>query len=1123
MIAKKRDILNLKYMEAYHSYEKASNEDDREAYLNQMRQFVREAAENEGFHNTIPEQTIAYKLRISRIPMKTVKVYKVFTLSDDGAPTALFISGTEKLPKGVWLDARDAFHFTAKNGNDYVPSTQNPYTDGGKTGASIEIPSEEVRAELIRRGFLPKGSRAKKVTALAYRPGWHAGTLPFFPQGGRKAPKGSPYPMIHRYNQVVFECEIAADVDYTEIARSQKKALTKDGHLNLARTDLQYMPQNGFYYYATNPLTQNNPNLGAWTISGSIKINRALTQEECDVILEDHDMRPQAWEQGILQLDSLGYTGDESEAVRKTLAPITYDDEGNVIPLSQRFNASVQDVRYQERIGSEAIHRVEGLAPSEDEQELKKSLGEDGKRVYEKMASVLSKGNEAVKNAASVGAAILASHAKAWSKAETAAGRKQSAEDYMRSVEVVANAGSTEAEDLGEVVRRWNRLIDEYASSDKEIWRRDRDQEHIPVMKIPLVLQMLDVPFEDIKIFGSFFAHSVNQHTHPGMTLDILRQIPKQIIDPLMVVRGNKPDTYVFVIEVQDNNGATVVVPIEINKEILGQVSSENFINSAYGKTKGANKDQPAFGWFKARIESRDVLYCNKNKSLKYFRSCEGVFPVASELTEALSTFIVSEDFRNVKTEEDLARIKRELPTRYQMAWHGSPYLFDAFDMNHIGSGEGAQSQGYGIYVSRYKNTASFYYESFKKTRGEAHIYKVDIPSTKEMIVSRRSLRSQTPFVKHAIQSAYEDLTKEQRSRYDNAFGASRDVQDPDIDIYACFAWALGDGIRKEVTEEEALLRFVKRLPRPIDGDPQAASLYLKEHGIKGLAYKTYRDGWSYVVFDDEAIRILEREQQRKGVMQGRTDFLTNGKRIVNLFENADETTFLHEVAHVMYDDLKKISELDEVAEKDLKTIDEWAEWNPGQIEEYRGTAWEKEFIRRDEAIRVAIKSENTAAEQALRAEWREERFARGFERYLEKGKAPTHVLQCVFDRAKRIFQNAYAAFRGNGGRPSPAVEGVMNRLLLSARKKETHEPITSQNRDDIVFEAMKILSKNVQRTEKEATKMRREFNHIIKGFTEVQDFLTYVKKNKTEICREMGFNQSARPDRNKESIKAVR
>lgn len=143
-----------------------------------------------------------------------------------------------------------------------------------------------------------------------------------------------------------------------------------------------------------------------------------------------------------------------------------------------------------------------------------------------------------------------------------------------------------------------------------------------------------------------------------------------------------------------------------------------------------------------------------------------------------------------------------------------------------------------------------------------------------------------------------------------------------------------------------------------------------------------------------------------------------------------------------------------------MKTIDEWAEWKTGQIDEYRGTAWEKEFIRRDVAIRVAIKSENTAAEQALRAEWREERFARGFERYLEKGKAPTHVLQGVFDRAKRIFQNAYAAFRGNGGRPSPAVEDVMNRLLAFHPKKEKHKPITSQNKDDVVFEAMKILSK---------------------------------------------------------------
>ena len=167
MDKKDRTRLNHAYMETYKAYKKATEEDQKEALLETMRTIVQHAAEGEGFQNTIPEQTSAYKLRVAGIPKKTVKVYKVFTLSDDGAPTALFISGTEKLPKGVWLDARDAFHFTAKNGRDYVPRTQNPYTDGGKTGASIEIPSDTVREELIARGFLQKGSKAKKITALA--------------------------------------------------------------------------------------------------------------------------------------------------------------------------------------------------------------------------------------------------------------------------------------------------------------------------------------------------------------------------------------------------------------------------------------------------------------------------------------------------------------------------------------------------------------------------------------------------------------------------------------------------------------------------------------------------------------------------------------------------------------------------------------------------------------------------------------------------------------------------------------------------------------------------------------------------------------------------------------------
>lgn len=332
--------------------------------MDKVREMIRKAAEEKGFTNAIPEQASSYITRSKAAPKNTIKVYKVFTVAPDGSPTALFVSSTTKLPMNVWLDAVDTYHFKADNGKEYVPSTQNPYTKGGKTGASVTIPNEQVRSELVERGYLSKDSKAAKITALAYRPGWHAGDLPFFPQGGKQ---GNPrltnsgnvnkafnpdiqetaYENIHRYNQVVFECEMAADTNYTEIAQNQEKAKTKSGSVNQRNADLQYMPTDGFYYYTTNPTISEK---GKWAISGSLKINRALTQQECDDILSKNGFKPQEWEGGTLDLEKLGYTGETYDAARKTLAPITYDDDGNVIPISERFNKDIKDIRYSKDV-----------------------------------------------------------------------------------------------------------------------------------------------------------------------------------------------------------------------------------------------------------------------------------------------------------------------------------------------------------------------------------------------------------------------------------------------------------------------------------------------------------------------------------------------------------------------------------------------------------------------------------------------------------------------------------------------------------------------------------------------------------------------------------------------------
>lgn len=300
-------------------------------------ELVMEEASMKLAENPMPEVTDAYSVSHEQEPEATIKVYKVFTLDKDGDPSALFVSGKDKLPMGVWLNAQDTWHFTAANGKDYVPSTRNPNGRGGKTGSSVLIPNDQVRKDLIQRGFLPDGSKAKYITALAYRPGWHAADLPYFPQGGKQDPE-SNYGNVHRSNQVVFECEFSANRDYTETARSQTKAYNGEGKFVARNADLQYMPKDGYYQYTTNQFLKDEDK-GHWYIGGAMKINRALTQEECDTILKENGKAVQEWENDILDLKKLNYATISSK-VKPVLAPVMYDETGKMIPLSRRFEDS---------------------------------------------------------------------------------------------------------------------------------------------------------------------------------------------------------------------------------------------------------------------------------------------------------------------------------------------------------------------------------------------------------------------------------------------------------------------------------------------------------------------------------------------------------------------------------------------------------------------------------------------------------------------------------------------------------------------------------------------------------------------------------------------------------------
>ena len=58
---------------------------------------------------------------------------------------------------------------------------------------------------------------------------------------------------------------------------------------------------------------------------------------------------------------------------------------------------------------------------------------------------------------------------------------------------------------------------------------------------------------------------------------------------------------------------------------------------------------------------------------------------------------------------ENLAAPRTLRPQAGAIVWHGSPYRFDKFDASKIGTGEGAQAYGHGLYLAESPDVAKSY------------------------------------------------------------------------------------------------------------------------------------------------------------------------------------------------------------------------------------------------------------------------------------------------------------------------------------------------------------------------------------------------------------------------------
>ena len=239
-----------------------------------------------------------------------------------------------------------------------------------------------------------------------------------------------------------------------------------------------------------------------------------------------------------------------------------------------------------------------------------------------------------------------------------------------------------------------------------------------------------------------------------------------------------------------------------------------------------------------------------------------------------------------------------------------------------------------------------------------------------------------------------------------------------------------------------------------LSDDPEYASRLLNEYGIKGITYYGQSDGRCFVVFDEDAIEILDRyDQMLRQEVKGEIS-QEDGKRIITLFESADESTFMHEMGHMFLMDLDELAQIDEASAKDLEAVNAWAEWHEGAADEYAETDFADEFRDHENAILAAKKAGDTVAEKAAMERWRQERFARGFEMYLAEGKAPSAAVRSVFRRFKAFLRTIYNLAKNVGAMPSAEVQAVMARMIA------TEEEIKAAQLDERFRPMEKLLGK---------------------------------------------------------------
>lgn len=750
---------------------------------------------------------------------------------------------------------------------------------------------------------------------------------------------------------------------------------------------------------------------------------------------------------------------------------------------------------------------------------LRMQLSKSGYEVYQSLKSIMS--DETVdrkqRDTAEANALLMAQHADVMADIMRRAGRgNYTAMDYFKTVRVQMNGGTYNngyaqslqmQQKIETAIKNWGQVVENQLSG-KQINRT------VQIMDSPLVLQMLG--FDGAVMIDPSIIHKVITGKHANqISIDDIKLLPKKIANPVAVFKNYNgrsqkavPDEAILVLDMYAKNGNPNINASGENIQVVVTFTkTANGTNINKIKTITPRRN---INWYNQQIANGNLLYANTKKINRLVTGSRQ--QMAQPVTKQ---FIINNSIPN---ENDLDKLRKQHNYQYyQAAWHGSPHDFDEFDLGAIGTGEGNQAHGWGLYFAKDKKVSKLYKEVLSKTQGsnKSSLFKVEIPNETELLPEEYPISGYSRYVRDSLKNGLHKMSEEQLERFisllikyhkgsiigdewTNKYTHFMDVGyiiselhnknktindinkiqkrnidrflksvgiDENIDtiagnedlleaVYKKFRYDLYSQYEKEKQlereREEKAISNVKTdvygaLEKTnIDGkqlysflshalgndehfnlhnvkNAKKASEFLNSIGIKGIYYDGEQDGRCYVVFDDKAIQVIEKYNQS---INGMTQINSPTDRLIQIFKTADRSTFLHEMGHVFFDDIKNLAEMENAPEQlvtDWNKLKEWSEWDDAQG------------------------ANNTKAH---------EKFARGWEAYLREGNAPTKGLQRVFRMFSKWLTRIYRAVTRLGGLPPKEIQDIMARMIA------TQEDIDAYTKEQALeqFESSKLF-----------------------------------------------------------------